>query len=237
MWRYDPAPTGLARCRRPPRRAPRPASNTTPPPTGRGGTDRQAVEALARSVSGPSTPGHSRGAGRPNVEATQLEQQEHLGRPGTDAPNRRQASGDLFVTLPGQTSRGQNDRPVEHLGREIPQRRRLVGGQADGSKGLTRKGYQRFRLYVAVQGGNQPAVNSRRCRPGELLVDDCADQGGEMRLLGATEARRTRVCDQAGDDQVPGRQDSSRRCVGHSTLGLSHGGGCHGPKLATLGGC
>src|SRR5215472_10931122 len=79
-------------------------------------------------------------AGRPHVQAPQLEHEEHLRGPRPDAPDRRQPRDHLVVALGPQPGRVEHDRAVEHLAGQILQRGRLVGGQAGRAEFLGGQG-------------------------------------------------------------------------------------------------
>src|SRR5271163_1972670 len=65
-------------------------------------------------------------AGGPDVEAAELEQQEHFGRPPPDPPDRGEAGRDLLVALPGEAPGVEHDGAVEDLGGQVLHRERLV---------------------------------------------------------------------------------------------------------------
>src|SRR5262245_14746448 len=60
----------------------------------------------------PVPPPNAQVAGRPDIESTQLEQQEHLRGPPADATDRAQPGRDLIVGLAGQPPRLEDDRAV-----------------------------------------------------------------------------------------------------------------------------
>jgi hypothetical protein len=64
----------------------------------------------------------------PHIQAPQLKHQKHLRRPPADAPDLRKHGDDLVVAMAPQPGRIEHHRPVPDLGRQIPNRRRLVGG-------------------------------------------------------------------------------------------------------------
>jgi len=61
---------------------------------------------------------------RPHVEPAQLENEEHLGGPASDAAHDRQARDDLLVGEPADAMQG--DCPSDYAGSEIPDRRDLA---------------------------------------------------------------------------------------------------------------
>jgi hypothetical protein len=62
---------------------------------------------------------------RPHVGSVELKEQEHLSRPGSDAPHGDQARDDLVVAEVVEIVRW--DRPVGELRREVDDRCELVG--------------------------------------------------------------------------------------------------------------
>jgi hypothetical protein len=126
---------------------------------------------------------------RPDVEPAQLEDEEHLRRPGADAAHARQRADDLVVGLAGQGARRQDERPVECLRREVAQRADFGTRQADGPQRLVGQREQPLGRDVAVQRRDQPAVDGPGRGARELLVDDRLDQ----RLEGDIARRAIRI--------------------------------------------
>jgi peroxidase len=68
----------------------------------------------------PVTAPNSEVAGRPDVEAAELEHEKHLGGPWADPPDGRQPGDDLDVGLMGESAGRKHDGAVQHLGRQVP---------------------------------------------------------------------------------------------------------------------
>ena len=99
---------------------------------------------------------HAEIAGRPYVEAAQREDQEHVGRPRTDAANLCQRRGHGFVWQP--TEIRQVERPgLDTLG-EIDDRRGLGGGEA----GRVQTSGAVAQTAAGVNDGPTPATNRRQ---------------------------------------------------------------------------
>jgi len=113
----------------------------------------------------PVSASHAEVTDRPDVETAKLEQQEHLGRPGTDAAHRGQAFDYLLIVLPGQSAGRQDHSSVKDLCRQIAQRCDLVAGKASRPKLVIGQGGHRLRFYAAIQGGDQPAMDGAGGRP------------------------------------------------------------------------
>jgi hypothetical protein len=171
-------------------------------------------------------------ADRPDVQAAELEQEEHLGRPGAYAADRGQAGDDLLIALPGQAARGQDHRPVQHFGCQVPQRHHLGPGQADRAERLVGQREQRLGLHVAAERGDQPTVDGGRRSPGQLLVDDGPDEGAEVRLQRTAEPRRTGLLEQPGYDGIPLGQDAGRGGEAHLPGRRDVRGRGHDPSVA-----
>ncbi len=136
---------------------------------------------------------------------------------------------------------------VDHLGREVAQRGELVGGQAGRAQVGVRDRGQGAGVQGAVDQGAHPAVDGRRRRPGELLVDDGAHQRAEVAVRVARavgdrpHAGDQRVHhrvgggdggDRAGQRRAPGRR-AARRGRGGRVAGLRqvHARAAHGHAL------
>src|SRR3984893_6252403 len=122
--------------------------------------------------------------GRPDVQAAELKDEEHPGGPGPDAAHRRQAGGHLLGAHPGETARGQDHSPVEDLGGKVTKGRHLVGRQPDRPECLRGQSKQPLGFHRAVQRCSQGAGDGGRGWPGQLLVDDRAPPGRQMRGVG-----------------------------------------------------
>ena len=127
----------------------------------------------------------------PHIEAPELEHQEHLRRPATDAPHHHEAFDDLVVAPPCVPV--EHHRAIEHLRREIAKRRQLVRREARPPRKV-RIGHrgERLRGEVAVDIAST-RHESRRGRACELLEDDRSYQGTE-RPVGIAGAVRRWTC-------------------------------------------
>jgi hypothetical protein len=112
----------------------------------------------------------------PDIEAAELEDEKHLRRPPTDAAHGGEAVDDFLIALTGESTRSEDDGLVEDLAGQIPQRRDLRGGQAGASQRLDRKRQHGFGPHFTVERGDDAAMDRRRGRSRQLLVDDRLDQ-------------------------------------------------------------
>jgi hypothetical protein len=116
------------------------------------------------------------------ASSSTLKHEKHLRRPRADAPDPRNHGDDLVVALAAQPSRIKHHRPVPHLRRQIPQGRRLVGGQAHGQQRLRSKRQEPLRGDLTAERGDQAPMDGACRRAGQLLVQDRADQSRDVRL-------------------------------------------------------
>jgi hypothetical protein len=105
----------------------------------------------------------------------EVEDQEHLRRPGSDPPNARELGDHLVVGERVEGRRVEHDVAVDDPRREVAQRQHLVLREPDPAKLLVGQGEHALGHHLAERG-DEAAVDRRRCRPGDLLVADAADQ-------------------------------------------------------------
>ena len=156
-------------------------------------------------------------AGGPNVDAAELEHEEHLGRPATYAPDGGKGSDQLLVVLPGQPAVGSARRSHRRvLAARSRQRSGLVGGQANGPKGLVRKGQERPGLDCRRRGrrstGREWRPPPSRPTAGIPHRRARARANGPLR---PPQARKARFRHQTGDNGIFLGQGPSCRHVRH----------------------
>ena len=135
------------------------------------------------------------------MEAAQLEHQVHLGRPATDTAHGYQGGDQIVVASPRRPR--QHDRSVQHLGREIAQRRQLVRGEARGSERLVGGCIQRLRRQVLADRRPNAAVDRLGRAACELLEDDRTHERpeGPVRIAWAV-ADRSDTSHEFRDDAI-----------------------------------
>jgi hypothetical protein len=143
------------------------------------------------------------------ASSSTLKHEKHLRRPRADAPDPRNHGDDLVVALAAQPSRIKHHRPVPHLRRQIPQGRRLVGGQAHGQQRLRSKRQEPLRGDLTAERGDQAPMDGACRRAGQLLVQDRADQSRDVRLGRRVHPDRTGLGDEPAQDRIALGQDVS----------------------------
>ena len=147
---------------------------------------------------------------RPDVEASQLEHQVHLGCPAADPAHGDQPLDQLLVASSRRAA--EDDGAVEHLRGEVAERGELVRRQARGPERGVGGGVQRLRRQRVADGCAHPPVDRLGGAAGELLEDDRAHERGERPVRVARPvADRADAGDEVGEHGVARRDLVDRR--------------------------
>lgn len=138
---------------------------------------------------------------RENVAAAEAKHQEHLRRPAANAFDLHEVLDEIVVVH--LVHRIEWQRAAHDFGRKIPQVADLLARQSDCSKLLIRCREHGVRFRCAAEQRVEARQNRPGCFPGQLLVDDRANERLIMRTVSSQlDPARTDGLDYLGEDRI-----------------------------------
>src|SRR6266576_887657 len=145
---------------------------------------------------------------RPDVEPTQLKDQEHLRGPLSDATDDRQRCDDVLVRELADAL--QSNGSIHDLRREISDGTDLAPRESYGAKLSGGKCEDGVGREISVeQGEKSPVDGGRRCS-GKLLIEDALGEGGKVRCVWSREAEGRITVYQLRHDPITARHFYNR---------------------------
>src|SRR5262245_38870105 len=135
---------------------------------------RELPQAVGQRVAGA----HAIVSDRPHVEAAQLEDQEHLGGPPSDATDDREACDDLLVAEPADAV--ERTGSIQDALGKIADGGDLASREPRGAKLSGRERQDGLGREASVEQGDKPSMDRTRRGACQLLIKDALGEGGKV---------------------------------------------------------